>query len=169
METKVCCRCKEEKPATAEYFFRNHSKFDGFRHECKECSKTYVTNNKEKIIKQRKEFRERNRDRLLEKAKEKFQRPTTKARTRVYNILKSYSISEKELRDLMDSQKGCCAICKNSLVDKDSKRSYMVDHNHTTGKVRGLLCISCNAAIGHLKESKEVLLSAIEYLETHNE
>lgn len=56
-------------------------------------------------------------------------------------------------------------ICKESLIDGDGSKNFHIDHNHTTEKVRGLLCSSCNLALGHAKEDKEVLKSMIEYLE----
>ena len=48
-------------------------------------------------------------------------------------------------------------------------RALSVDHDHQTGKVRGLLCSDCNTGIGKLKEKRETFLSAIKYLDFHSE
>jgi hypothetical protein len=60
-------------------------------------------------------------------------------------------------------QKGCCAIC-GVHQDNVTKR-FSVDHNHSTGKVRGLLCQNCNAGLGNFMDDISNLKSAIEYLE----
>ncbi len=62
---------------------------------------------------------------------------------------------------LWKKQEKRCAICKKLIKKKD----IQVDHDHKTGKVRGLLCLTCNMGIGYLKESIDNLLSAIKYLE----
>ena len=64
---------------------------------------------------------------------------------------------------LLDKQKGCCAIC--GLHELEHNGKLHVDHNHETGKVRGLLCTRCNTALGKFKESPTILESAVKYLE----
>ena len=66
--------------------------------------------------------------------------------------------------DTLESQGGCCAICGTS---DNGGKSFAVDHDHSTGEVRGLLCDSCNRAIGMLGDSTEVLQNAIDYLKEH--
>jgi hypothetical protein len=74
---------------------------------------------------------------------------------------KRYGLTEKMFSDLLTSQNGRCAICFAGIVEP---RSAHVDHDHETGKVRGLLCMSCNRGLGLLRDSPDVLLSALEYL-----
>jgi len=169
MDTKICCRCGEEFPKSTKYFFTNKSKPDGLRYECKECSKKHVEKNKEKISEQRKAYRDRNKERLLEEKRAIYRRPSVKLRVKKAQMRLKYGVSEEVVQELMDIQRGCCAICQDSLVSPESKRSFMIDHNHDTGEVRGLLCLSCNSAIGLLKEDEEVLTSAIRYLQKYNE
>lgn len=73
-----------------------------------------------------------------------------------------YGISMDEYNDLFEKQKGCCAICKKHQTE--IKKRLHVDHCHTTGKVRGLLCFSCNNALGQLNDDIELLKAAITYL-----
>ena len=59
-----------------------------------------------------------------------------------------YSLSESEWNEKILQQENKCAICGETAVG----RRLSVDHNHQTGQIRGLLCVRCNAAIGHLRE-----------------
>lgn len=78
-----------------------------------------------------------------------------------HSRLRKYGLSEMEFDTLFKSQCGVCAICKKA--DWRGRRPY-VDHDHVTGKVRGLLCINCNSALGHIKDSVPNLEFMIEYL-----
>lgn len=167
-DRKICCRCKNELPSTEEYFFRNYTKADGFRDECKACAKKYYQDNKEKIREQRKSWRRANSNSLSNEKKRKYKSPEEKLKTREKQIGRAYSSSIEEIQDKMNKQLGCCAICGDSLVYPDSKRSYMIDHNHSTGKTRGLLCVRCNSALGSFKENINSLEAAISYLEEYN-
>ena len=65
-------------------------------------------------------------------------------RQRKSDIKKAYGIELEDVIIMMDSQRGCCAVCGDSLVTPTSKRNYHIDHDHETGLVRGLLCGRCN-------------------------
>lgn len=77
-----------------------------------------------------------------------------------------YGITKEQYNQKFEEQKGCCDIC--GVHQMNFKHALAVDHNHTTGKVRGLLCGPCNTAIGKLKEDKKLFLAAIAYLEKHD-
>ena len=81
-------------------------------------------------------------------------------RTRKRRLAYVYGISEIEYQKLVDSQQGRCAICWTDFGDK-----LMVDHDHDTGKVRELLCNSCNVLVGMLESGFTKL--AISYLKKH--
>lgn len=72
-----------------------------------------------------------------------------------------YGMSPKQLKEFRDSHSHQCGICKSTEI-------LYIDHDHKTGKPRGLLCPSCNSAIGLLGERKERFAAAVEYLEKHN-
>jgi len=72
--------------------------------------------------------------------------------------LQKYRISPAEHAELLEKQHGGCAIC--GLVVK-----LCVDHNHKTGKVRGLLCPACNRGLGAFRDSTYALRAAVTYLE----
>jgi hypothetical protein len=66
---------------------------------------------------------------------------------------------------MLAKQRGVCAICKTEDPGPRSNH-FHIDHDHATGKVRGLLCNNCNRGIGLLKDSPSVLLQAHLYLTT---
>lgn len=74
-----------------------------------------------------------------------------------------YNITVDQYYDMLEKQQHSCKIC-GSKEDGTKKTTLCVDHCHTTGAVRGLLCHSCNTALGHFKDSTEILQKAVEYL-----
>lgn len=80
--------------------------------------------------------------------------------TRRNNLIRGYGIVPKEFDSILQTQDGKCAIC-SKIMPKPC-----IDHDHETGRVRGILCVQCNATIGMAKESIEILSSAINYLIT---
>ena len=78
-----------------------------------------------------------------------------------YEMNRIYGITLEDYDTMLEVQNGCCAICKTD----DVKGRFAIDHCHTTGKVRGLLCFDCNTGIGKLKDDPSLLLSAYEYLQ----
>ncbi len=75
-------------------------------------------------------------------------------------------LTAAEYRKMLLDQQGLCAICGNPERRKRNGKitRLQVDHNHSTGKVRGLLCSACNTALGLLGESVERICGMIEYL-----
>ena len=76
------------------------------------------------------------------------------------SIYSKYGITEEEYLRIYEIQKNKCAICGK---DFSGKRLY-IDHEHKTGKIRGLLCGRCNTGIGMFDDNIDNLLSAIKYL-----
>ena len=79
-----------------------------------------------------------------------------------YRLKDKYGITLEDYDRMFDEQGGSCAVC--GTEDPGRKGRFHVDHNHSTGKVRGLLCMGCNTGLGALKDSPEVLLKAATYL-----
>jgi len=82
---------------------------------------------------------------------------------RKYKIFNKYNLTEYEYKELIKSQNNCCAICGINAEDVRYK-TLCIDHNHTTQKVRGLLCPTCNRGLGLFQDSTEVLEKALDYL-----
>lgn len=81
-----------------------------------------------------------------------------------YHRQYNYGMDREDFDRMVLDQDGLCAIC--GLVQIGENRSLAVDHCHTTGKVRGLLCDPCNLGLGNFKDNPENLLKAAEYLKS---
>lgn len=79
--------------------------------------------------------------------------------------LRAYGITPKEFAALLEAQRGGCAICGASAGWRANGGRLVVDHNHRTDKVRGLLCPSCNRGLGQFVDDPRILRAAATYLE----
>ena len=149
METKLCSKCKTTKPVT-DFFKRGDC--DRPREMCKTCH-----------VKRSSQWKREH---------PAFRRKQSQV-ARILRLRKRYGMSASQYLDMFKSQGEKCAIC--GATDgrvlthiKHTAYSFAVDHNHTTGKVRGLLCAACNRSIGLLKECPRIIGSMIRYLVKHN-
>jgi hypothetical protein len=86
-------------------------------------------------------------------------------------LKRKYNLTVEEYEEIFNTQNGVCAICLNPETYVYNGRTYRlaVDHCHTTGKVRGLLCKDCNQILGRFNEDLDRFQRAIEYIKTHKE
>lgn len=131
----------------------------------KEANKRYIIENKPKIQNARKLYRLKHGEELRLKSREYAK--THKEERKDYVLKKTYGITLGEYRVLSESQNDVCAICEKPQEIKRGKNLF-VDHNHDTGKVRGLLCTYCNVALGYLREDVIVMEKMIKYVKKHN-
>jgi hypothetical protein len=137
-ELKICTRCKVKKPLS-EYHLR--SKREGIpKSACKDC------------------HRERARGYWRKN-------PLPKEVQRARNLQKSFGITLEEYEDMLLSQECSCKICKRHHTT--FSRNLCVDHCHTTGKIRGLLCNNCNSGLGKYEDNISFLEAAITYLKEY--
>lgn len=80
------------------------------------------------------------------------------------NMKKNYGITLEDYDAKLAEQDGLCAICGTS-DPKGKYNIFHVDHCHSTGAVRGLLCADCNLGLGRFKDSRDFLASAMAYLD----
>lgn len=96
-----------------------------------------------------------------------MQRTQRKKRTpkerRDYDLAVKYGLTPAEYTAMVLQQDGGCAICHRP----PGKSGFNVDHDHQTGKVRGLLCAGCNRGIGLLQDNHHLLARAADYLKEH--
>jgi acetyltransferase-like isoleucine patch superfamily enzyme len=131
-------------------------------HHTEETKRLFKESNKESIIKAGK-ARLENYENKHPKRKDN---PYTYLRSR--NLLRDFGILLSEYNELFEKQKGCCAICGIHQNIINPKKSLGVDHDHRTGKIRGLLCDRCNRAIGLLNDNINSINSAEKYLTEHS-
>lgn len=87
-----------------------------------------------------------------------------KGGNRNHNLYRKYGITEVAYEVYFKLQNGLCAICMKS-AENELHGVFSVDHNHDTGKIRGLLCRSCNLGLGKFSDDPTVLQKAIDYLD----
>lgn len=78
-----------------------------------------------------------------------------------------YNLAVSDVETMKAKQHNCCAICgthAEDIVHKTFSETLVIDHCHSTGKVRGLLCPTCNSMLGHAKDDLAILKKAIDYL-----
>ena len=145
--TKECPKCGEHKLFSE--FGKDKSKKTGITSYCKPCA---VKNRKENYIKK------------VDSEKEKLGQyyRANKEKFRAYSLKNVYGLSVQEYESMKLAQGCACKICKTH--ESNLKRKLFVDHCHETGKVRGLLCQSCNTMLGNAKDNVLVLQAAINYL-----
>ena len=91
----------------------------------------------------------------------------TPERMAVYNRRAKYGLEPEDFEALLKKQGGVCAICKRPETAElyGKNKALCIDHEHTTRRVRGLLCFRCNLAIGYLGDNPDRIRAAAEYLE----
>lgn len=125
----------------------------------KEIRQTYYVKNREKILaKQRTKNREY-ADRVGVHSSTMWRRthPEKSAIIERRARLKKYSLTLEEYENLLVAQEYKCAICC-------STKTLVIDHDHSTGEVRGLLCQNCNRGMGLLGDTKESITKVLRYL-----
>jgi len=136
---KTCTRCGTEKPETE--FYNQPGGKNGLKSECKECTLAYNA-----------EWRRKHPKRMAVKR-------------RADHYKAKYNMSLAEYDDLLKAHDNSCAICGKS-PEENGKR-LCVDHDHETGRIRGLLCHSCNKGIGLFQDNPIFIQEAINYLRSH--
>ena len=107
--------------------------------------KVYYEDNKERILKYKKEYTKINGERI-----------------KSTNLKTKYGITLEDYNQLFNKQEGKCAICNRH--QSELKRRLFVDHCHETNEIRGLLCHRCNSILGYCGDDIQILENAIKYL-----
>jgi uncharacterized protein YlaI len=93
-------------------------------------------------------------------------------RAQVYSI-RRFGITVEDYLNKLKDQNYRCAICDKEETSEDPRytvtKRLSIDHCHKTGKIRGLLCVKCNSAIGHFNDDIEMLQKGVEYLKSYQE
>jgi hypothetical protein len=159
---KRCKSCGVEKPFDA--FYRNATGRDGRRPECKTCTsnarKSWYRANRARVIAHASAWQRANAERYSQRQRE--YREAGRRDYRAEHLRWAFGITQADYVDMLDAQRGGCAICGARPVDGGHLH---VDHDHSTGRIRGLLCFRCNNALGLLKDDRSRLQRAAEYVD----
>ena len=145
-----CTKCKNFK--LADGFAKDSKKINGLTSQCKHCRNTqrkqHYYQNYEHSLQRVKTYRKNNVDKV-------------KASNRNTKLKRAYGITQEQFFEMSIKQEHKCACC-----GRETK--LVVDHCHTTGKVRELLCNNCNTALGLLNEDNTIIQSLSNYIRKHH-
>jgi hypothetical protein len=153
----ACSKCKQIKPETAFRVRPDRPRGRGRWSACRDCERAYATSEHGRKLSQQRT--RKNIQKLRETNIAALRR-----RERDGNLKRLYGISATDYDKLLTLQHGVCAICKQQPQNGRGGKLHL-DHDHTTGKIRGLLCHGCNIGIGNFKENPYVLANAIQYVQ----
>lgn len=94
-------------------------------------------------------------------------------RAAIYGQTKAYGLSEDQFEKMLLDQNFSCAVCGDSFTNEPGLNSSRdgkphVDHDHTTGRIRGLLCHQCNSMLGFSRDNEFILRQAVAYLDAND-
>ena len=132
------------------------------KEEIAACNREYNAAHKKEMAAHKREYRKAHKKEIANYVKEyrRTHKIEIKENERNSSMKRKYGITLKEYSKLLIAQNGTCAICGHPPNGKH----LAVDHDHITGKVRGLLCDSCNPMLGYARDDRKILASAIDYL-----
>lgn len=135
---KVCTSCGKQRRLGS--FYKNPTGRFGYAAICKDCARLQNT---------------------------EYRRAHKQVVPRESYLQNEYGMSRKEWETLFIKQDGFCIVCGDwlNLDSTNGHKRIAVDHDHATGKVRGLLCQRCNLGIGLLRDNLYILEKAVSYLE----
>ena len=152
---KICKTCNQT--LSLDNFGIDKTRKDFLRDVCKPCRKI-----------QAKEYYEKNKTEILKREKEKHANLTPQQKDKLSErrnsryLKNNYGLTKQDVEQMRQEQGECCAICEQTFGENWWQAH--VDHCHTTGKVRGLLCNDCNRGLGGFKDSIFALEKAKQYL-----
>ena len=157
IEVRCCTKCSITKPMSS--FGRKGNWW------CLECRREYASKwrhkNRERHRKKIKAWQEANRERVRARRQEKRKNDPHFALAE--RIRDKYGIRYHQYLEMLEKSEGMCAICNRNT------EKLCIDHDHATGKVRELLCRSCNQGLGQFQDNPLLLSAAIQYLHKHME
>jgi len=136
---KKCCS-KCKKSKELKFFGIKRYNKDGLNHYCKKCEN--------------------------ERSKLKYSEPENKERIKYNTIFRLYGLRKEEYFRKLEKQNFKCEICYKPLLND---KNTHIDHSHQTGKVRDILCSTCNYLLGIVNDDTNKLKSYISYLDKHAE
>ena len=163
---KRCNKCGIEKPL--DDFYRAPGMRDGHRGDCKVCDlaakkKRYLAD-PAKAVARVKRWQQANPERVNATQRARRAKPEVKRADRARHLMTKYGITIEQYDELLAAQGGRCAICRR---EPRPDISLHLDHDHESGRLRGILCFRCNNSLGDLDDDPSLLRAAFRYLESY--
>lgn len=132
MKTKTCSKCKQKQPISE--FCKNKESKDGLNYVCRTCIRLYN--------------------------KEYLKSPRVKKLRRANQLKYCFNITLDDYNKFFKEQKGRCLLC--NISQKKLPHILHVDHDHKTGRVRGLLCKTCNNKVAWLENHQDTIFNYLK-------
>jgi hypothetical protein len=161
---KKCARCKKVKPYRE--FSQDPCQKNGLHPYCKGCVSEYnkkfdsVPENKLKKRERAKKYYWQNKEKCNERNRTYYYKNIIEQRLK--RRCNRNNITVEQYNERFSGHDGNCDIC--GINQKDLTRALFIDHDHKTGKLRGLLCHNCNVLLGHAFDNLDILVAAYSYL-----
>ena len=151
---KLCSRCGLQKPESD--FYKDKRRADGLYPQCRSCA-----SESKKASRRRASPEQQQRSRkTIDRWRREHPDRVAEINRRV-DLKRKFGITLEQFDEMLEAQGGVCAICGSTPYNG---YRLAVDHDHDTGRVRGLLCASCNRGLGYLADDPVRLRRALEYL-----
>ena len=165
---RVCSKCN--KRLSLDAFYQHPSIVpDGVRKHCKKCRNAYRraahADNPQKL----RDYK-RMEDKTKVNARARRYRKENPDKFKGYHLKKEFGLTLEDFKRILSKQGGVCALClqpEKSMHKSGTLKELSVDHDHTTGVVRGLLCWVCNTGIGKMQDDPALLRAAADYVEKY--
>lgn len=153
----ICTKCKQDKDVSL--FHKDKKRVNGYTSWCKECRNTARAD-----IYWKDPEHGRNRAKNYRESLTAEQRYISNRNTK---LKQAYGLTHEQVEEMKRLQGYKCYVC-NKPEHEAGTKGLVVDHNHTTGQIRKMLCGPCNTALGLLNEDVGIFTSLIKYVEEHN-
>lgn len=134
------------------------------RSRTKSARQAYYAANREQLNEQRRAWRIVNAHKV--RARAALWRKKNKAKIRDYQLQASYGLTSAQWESVFEKQSRRCAICSATEPTRTGRRAalWSTDHDHTTGAIRGILCVACNLFLGYGQDDPSLFQKAVHYL-----
>ena len=160
---KRCIKCGVLQPLDS--FYKAKGTRDGLRGDCKNCfgarAKARYPLVREANIARARKWREENLERFQANQRRMRSTPEAKLRARAGHLKRKFGMTVEQYDAMLAAQGGGCCICGRPPREDISLH---IDHDHSTGIVRGILCFRCNNALADFQEDPALLLKAVGYV-----
>jgi hypothetical protein len=169
IETRYCSVC--DRDVSIDQFYRRKSGRNAGQliNPCKSCNivkaAKWAKDNREHRRRHCLKYDDAHREKIRDWHR-KNRAGKTQEQRRAPHLKRMYGMTPEQYSELLLKQGGTCALCP-ARTGKASGGYLFVDHDHRTGNVRGLLCVSCNTALGLLGDDPEHLTRALRYLQSN--
>lgn len=151
MSSKICRKCGSDGP----WLYKRGCCDDCERQRARDWHK----NNREKSREIAKRYKSNNPDKVAA-----YNASAAKAASqRKYDLRTRFGITPEQYDEMLEAVGGQCPVCGHRPTDDEHRLA--VDHNHTTGEIRGLLCKPCNLALGNLGDDPNRIRALARYIE----